>query len=177
MWIDALIGVVAVATLLLAITAVWGLFLGVPSVPTPVPVVRAMIDLANLSGNETIMDLGAGDARLLIEAKKKFPAIKAVGCELNPPVWLIGILRAIFSRVKIELHLQSMLREDLTQVDAIFLYLFPELIGRLTEKFSRELKPGTKIISYMFRLKDREPIETKIVKGYWGESSVYLYRW
>lgn len=177
MWIDALIGVIAVATLLLAVTAVWGLFLGVPSVPTPMPVVYAMIDLAHLSGQETIMDLGAGDARLLITAKKQFPTIKAIGCELNPPVWLIGILRAIFNRAKIELHLRSMLREDLTRADVVFLYLFPELIGKLMQKFSRELKPGTIIISYMFRLKDREPVAIKNVRGYWGESSVYLYRW
>ncbi|HVW66315.1 MAG TPA: class I SAM-dependent methyltransferase [Candidatus Peribacteraceae bacterium] len=175
--LDALIGVIAVATLLLAIAAVWGLFLKVPSMPTPMPVVRTMIDLAHLAGHETILDLGAGDGRLLIEAKRKHPPVRAIGCELNPPVWLLGILRGIFSRVKIELHLRSLLQEDLSQTDVVFLYLFPELLQALTEKFNRELKPGTRIISYMFRLKDREPIETKEVRGYWGKAHVYVYRW
>lgn len=176
MFIDVLIGVIAVVTFLLAVTAVWGLLLKVPSVPTPMPVVRAMIDLARLHGDERIADLGAGDGRLLIEAKKKYPAIKAVGCELNPPVWLLGKIRAWLSRVHIQLHLRSIVHEDLSQTDVVFLYLFPELLQTLTEKFTRELRPGATIISYMFRLKDREPVETQTVRGYWGESTLYLYR-
>lgn len=174
---DILIGAIAIVTLLLAVAALWGLFLRVPSVPTPITVVQTMIDLAQLTGAETIVDLGAGDGRVLIEAKKRYPAIRAVGCELNPTIWLIGKLRALLQHTTIELHLRSILREDLTHADVVFLYLFPELMERLITQFDHELKPGTRIVSYMFRLKDREPVTTKEVRGYWGKATVYVYRW
>jgi hypothetical protein len=175
--IDALIVLIAIVTLLIAITAAWGIFLRVPSVPTPMNIVHAMSDLADLSGHETVMDLGAGDGRLLIAAKKKYPGIRAIGCELNSPVWMLGIIRALILRAKIELHLRSLLKEDLTQADVVFLYLFPELMQRLYQKFEHELKPRTLIISYMFRLPGREPIGTKEVRGYWGKATVYVYQW
>lgn len=174
---DILLGLVALVTASLVITVAVNLWLRVPSVPTPMAVVREMVRYANLNSGDRVVDLGAGDGRLLLEAKRSCPGIIARGCELNPTVWLMGKVRMCVSRHNVSLKLRNALNEDLRDADVIFLYLFPELMGKLAAKFERELTPGTRVLSYMFQLPGREPVTTKKVRGFWGEAKVFAYRW
>ena len=66
---------------------------------------KRMVELAELQGDDTVYDLGCGDARLLIEAKKRFPGIVAIGYELPVGVWLLAKLRVFLSRQKVIVRL------------------------------------------------------------------------
>jgi precorrin-6B methylase 2 len=168
--------VVFVAALLL--TFVMHIWLGVPYIPTPRKVARLMVELAGLRGDETVMDLGAGDGIVLVEAKRAHPGIRAVGCELVPTIWLLGIVyRAIIRAPRVEVRLKNAFAMDVREADVLLLYLIPEVLQRLLPKFEKELKPGTRIVSHAFKLPGREPIEVRTTWKLGGEIPVYLYHW
>ena len=56
----------------------------VPYVPTATEVVEQMLEMAKVSSNDIVYDLGSGDGRIPITAVKKYNAKKATGVEINP---------------------------------------------------------------------------------------------
>lgn len=152
-------------------------FLRVPYVPTPRKVVRDMMTIADLRGDEVVLDLGAGDGRVLRSIKKAHPHVRAIGYELSPTIWLLGKLRLLFSRQKVEWRMQNMFKADVCQANAIFLYLFPELMRDLEKKFDQELSSGTKVISYAFSFPHHTPLKQMTVPWLSGNRQLYLYEW
>lgn len=152
-----LIGILIFSLILFA-TMMTSLILFVPYVPSPMKVVEFMIRKANLKGNETVYDLGCGDARLLITAKKKFPGIRAIGYELPLGVWMLAKIRVLLSKQKVTVRLGNFLRANLSDADVILLYLVPEVMPKLQRKLEAELRKGTRIISHGFAFPSREPI-------------------
>ncbi len=177
MFTDFLIGFVVVVTVLLIVTFAMNIWLRIPSVPTPLPIVDEMVKLAKLKNDDRVFDIGAGDGRMLIAAKRACGGIVAVGYEMIPTIWLIGKLRIFLSHTDVTLRRADALKQNYADADVIFLYLFPAFMEALVEKFKTELRSGTRIVSYMFKLPHHEPIETKKVRGFWGEATVYVYRW
>lgn len=175
---DLLLGFAAFLTLFLCVTVVWHVAYPVPFVSTPYPVIRAMIRMARLKGGERVYDLGAGDGRLLQEVVKAYPGIKAIGCEVIPTVWFLGIARRFIRRTPYVLKLKDALKEDLTSADCIFLYLFPSVMEKLAAKFDRELRPGAVVISNTFRIPGRTEQSTDAVRLATGREVVlYRYVW
>lgn len=168
--------IVVICALLL--TVIMHLWLGVPYVPTPWVIADEMVSLGRVADGDTVMDLGAGDGRVLVAAKRRFPGIRAVGCELVPTIWLLGVVyRACIRAPKVEVRLGDAFKQDLREVDVLLVYLIPGIMTALVPKFERELKPGTRIVSHAFRLPGREPKETRQVERWGRMSSVYLYEW
>lgn len=153
------------------------LWVPVPYIPTPRKVVDRMVALAALKTGDRVYDLGAGDCRLLITAKRSVAGAQAVGYELSPVVWLLGRLRIARSGLQIALRFGDARKADLRDADCIFLYLMPKPMKELQEKFNRELKPGTCVVSYVFRFPDRAPEKTEKVPWLGKERSVLVYRW
>jgi precorrin-6B methylase 2 len=171
-----LVAGVSVAILITAIKHIW---YGVPFVPTPQHLVDAMVELAELKPGDRVYDLGAGDGRTLITAVKAQPLIRATGFEGAPLVWLLGMLRTWNARNRIAFMRKNFYHQDLSDADVIFTYLSPEAMQKLMKKFGQELKPGTKIISHAFRLRELTPAAQRDVpRKLWGGSgSVFLYVW
>ena len=144
---------------------------------TPPEIRDVMLHVAGLAGKEMVYDIGAGDGRLLIAAKRLHPGIRAVGYENALGVWLIGKLRILLSGQDVTLLLRNALRDDLSGADAVFLYLGPEMMRELEAKFDRELRPGTKVISHSFHFPHRAPSEDQTLP--WGRrmKHVLLYVW
>lgn len=159
------------------VTVVYQLFIKIPFVPTPGHITDAMISLIEWKGDETIIDLGAGDGRVLEEIKKRYPGAIARGCEIVPTVWLLGVFRAFMKRSGVRLRLGSMFHEDVSHADVIILYLFPGAMEKLSQKFERELPIGTRILCHTFGLKNRVPEREIRVPRLGGDVSVFLYRW
>lgn len=159
------------------LTVVMHAVLGVPYVPTPKRVVRTMVGLVPFRGGETVYDLGCGDARLLIAAKRAHPDIRAIGCEIVPTIWLLAVVRRFFSRTDVTLHMRSVFDEDLHDADVIFLYIMPFLIAKLMPKFRRELKDGTVIVCRSFPLLGITPLKTQTLPWLGSTTSLFLYRW
>lgn len=170
---DIALLVLCLAVAALAVTLVQHLFLTVPFIPTPARTVDAMIEAAQLRGTETVCDLGAGDARLLIAAKRRYPDCTAFGCELVWAVWLLGKLRIALAGQRIRLARTSVYAMDVREADVVFLYLFPSMMQKLADKFDRELRPGTTVISHAFRFPGREP--RRIIEH--GGKKILVYGW
>ena len=62
--------------------ALTGDSLDVPYVPTPQSVVDKMLDIAKVTGEDYLIDLGSGDGRIPIAAAKRFGA-KGLGVDID----------------------------------------------------------------------------------------------
>lgn len=175
--IDIGIALLAIWVIFLVVMLVSTLFLKAPFVPTPRKVVRKMIELADLNGNEAVYDLGAGDARLLIEAKRMHPNIIAKGYELSFPVYLFGKFRIWLARIQVMFAMKNFLTQDVSDADCVFLYLMPGAMKSLEKKFEKELKKGTKIVSHAFSFPNRTPVKEEMVPWLKGENNLRLYIW
>lgn len=123
---------------------------GAPFVPSTNKTSSTMIDLADITKNDVIYDLGSGDGRLLFLAQKK-GAKKAIGFEINPLLVLYTKLRILLTRKKnISVTMQNFWTANYKQADVIFIYLLPWKMEALGEKLRKELKPEARIVSNSF---------------------------
>lgn len=133
-----------------------------PYYPSNKKAIEAMLKLAKLDGDESIVDLGSGDGRLVFETAKRKLCRKATGIEHNPFFVLFCRIRALFSknRAKISFKYGSFYSHDLSQYDVIFCYLLPETMRKLEPKFKKELKAGTIVVSNTFHIDGFKEIGT-----------------
>lgn len=136
-----------------------------PFVPTTRLASKSMVALARLKGTERVYDLGAGDGAVLIEAVRLFPKLRATGIERVITIRWIGKIRMWISGIHVELRGGDIFNANVSDADVIFLYLMPEIMNKLEEKFTKELRPGTIIVSHAFRFPNREAQETLKTDG------------
>lgn len=163
--------------LVIVVTTVAHIWVPVPVVPTPNHIIETALTMAKLKGNETFLDLGAGDGRALIIAKKRYPKITAIGSELIPTVWLFGKLRIWLSKQDVTLLLCDARKQDVSKADCIFLYLIPGIMDDIQKKFDTELRPGTKVLSYAFAFPSKKAAEEKDVPWITGTRKLRMYVW
>lgn len=139
-------------------------------VPTPLPIVKKMLELAEVKPGETLYDLGSGDGRILIVAARDFGA-KAIGVEIDRRLIATSLKRLQVERLeeKVKVMEGNFFTTDIGDADVVTLYLRQDTNNRLGEKFKRELRPGTRIVSYVFHIAGWTP--TKADKA----SHIYLY--
>ncbi len=163
---------------LLLISAFFHLKWMVAFVPTPRGIADAMIDAAEVKPGDRVYDLGAGDGRVLARAMQRVPGIKAVGYEGSVLVYVLALIRNILSRYKPEMRMENFFDVDLSDADVIFTYLSVATMQRLKEKFAKELKPGTRVVSHAFTMKGLTPEFVKDVPmAFMGTTRIHLYRW
>lgn len=135
---------------------------GVPFVSSPSYDLKNICKAVELKKGEIIYDLGCGKANLLTVASKEFGA-RGVGYEISlwPYVW--ARLRILMLGADVEMHLQDFFKADLSRANVVFCYLFPEIMAKLEPKFKTELKPGSRVVSYSFKLPNVEP--SQIIDG------------
>lgn len=133
-------------------------------------VARAMCRLAKIGRDDIIYDLGSGDGTALIVAAKEFGA-KGIGIEIDPLRALISTLALHSAKVqsRIIIKRKNFFAEDLSPATIIFAYLVPKALERLKPKFLKELKPGTLVISYRYK------IDLPLV-AYDKTNDIYLYK-
>ena len=129
-------------------------------VPTPERVIRRMLQMADTTSRDLVIDLGSGDGRIPIYAAKHFGA-RAIGIELEANLVRLSREKAAGEGVS---HLATFLQQDLYQADlaratVIALYISPGVMSRLKPRLLR-LAPGTRIVSHQFELDDWQPDET-----------------
>jgi len=135
--------------------------------PTPYPVVSAMLRLAGVRAGDRLFDLGAGDGRIVIAAAREY-GIHAVGIELDPHK--VAEARANVHRAGldhlVEIRQGDALEADLSGATVVTLFLFPEINARLEPKLRSELAPGTRIVSHRFGLGAWPPQRRAGASGY-----------
>ncbi|MFA5125251.1 MAG: class I SAM-dependent methyltransferase [Patescibacteria group bacterium] len=128
---------------LVLLTAAYGAYSAAPWLPTRRRDVQRMMDLAEIKNGCKIYDLGCGDGRLVFEAAKR--GATATGVEIFFLPWLYARIKSFFiPRTKILFG--DLFFQDISDADTIFIFLLDKSYKRLTEKFSRELKPGAQVI-------------------------------
>ncbi|MBU7586960.1 MAG: class I SAM-dependent methyltransferase [Nostoc sp. TH1S01] len=143
----------------------------VPYVPTPQPVVDAMLQVAKVGKNDVLYDLGSGDGRIVVTAAQKY-GTRGVGIDINPERIQEANANAQKAGVtdRVEFRQQDLFKTDLSQATVITLYLLPEVNLRLRPEILK-LKPGTRIVSHAFDMGDWKPQQTLQVDGktiyYW----------
>lgn len=114
---------------------------------------RIMCKLAKVSKKDTVYELGSGNATALIIAAKEFGA-KGVGIEIDP--LRVSVSKLMISRNKlqnqVEIKKKNFFDVDISSATVIFVYLVPKALERLKPKFLKELKPGTRIVSYRYKI-------------------------
>ncbi len=144
----------------------------VPYVPTPQPVVDAMLQLAQVNSNDVIYDLGSGDGRIPITAAQRF-GIRSVGVDINPQRVQEANANAQKAGVtnRVEFRQQDLFETDLRNATVVTLYLLPDVNLKLRPKLLRELRPGTRIVSHAFDMGDWQPQQVQQVDG----KTIYLW--
>ena len=144
---------------------------GAPFVPTPKAAVDAALDLAQVKAGEKLVDIGAGDGRVLVMAAKR--GAKVVGYELSPFLWLLAVISLMKNKVKGSVKLRDGFAANMSDVDVLFLFLMPKTLPNLMRELKEKLRPGTRIVTYTFPLKDWVADAEKNIEGV---GKVYLYR-
>ncbi len=143
-----------------------------PYVRTPPEVVTAMLKLAGVKSSDTVYDLGCGDGRIVIAAAKEFGA-HGVGFDIDPE--RIAESRAnaqragVASLVKFEV--KDIFDADIRPATVVALYLLSDINLRLRPKLLNDLKPGTRIVSHTFDMREWKHDKDQIIGG----SHIYLW--
>jgi SAM-dependent methyltransferase len=141
---------------------------GAPFVPTPLPVVERMLELAKVTPGDVVYDLGSGDGRVVITAAQRYGA-RGVGIELNP-VWVRDARRfaeALGVADKVTFRIEDLFTTDLREATVVTLYLYPAMNRKLAPRLLAELKPGARIVSHEYGIGDWPPdrTESMVVNG------------
>ena len=133
-------------------------------VPTPQALVDKMLDMAKVTPNDFVIDLGSGDGRTVITAAKR--GSKALGIEYNPDMVELSKRNAakegVFDRAN--LIKADLFESDFSQAQVITMFLLSSINLKLRPKILN-LKPGTRIVSNTFDMGDWKPDESATVPG------------
>lgn len=129
---------------------------------------NSMIKLLDIKPGQSSVDLGSGDARIVIELAKL--GVKAYGYEINP--LLVFISRRNIKKAGLEhkakIYWKNYWSSDLSRYDIITVYGIPHMMKRLEKKLSNELKSGARVASNHFPFPTWQP-RKKL-------GNVYLYQ-
>jgi SAM-dependent methyltransferase len=120
-------------------------------IPTPQIVVDRMLDMARVTKNDFVMDLGSGDGRTVITAAKR--GARAMGIEYNPEMVEFARCNAQKAGVRATFVKADLFETDFSQATVITMFLLPDINLKLRPKILG-LKPGTRIVSNTFTMGD-----------------------
>jgi SAM-dependent methyltransferase len=130
-------------------------------VPTWEPIVYKMLELANVTKDDVVYDLGSGDGRIVILAAQKYGA-RGVGIELQPR--LVEISREVAREAQVSDRVTflegDLFEANISAATVVTLFLSDSVNRQLEAKLKRELRPGTRIVSHQFRIGDWPPDRT-----------------
>jgi hypothetical protein len=133
-------------------------------VPTPQELVEKMLDIAKVTPQDYVIDLGSGDGRTVITAAKH--GAKALGIEYNPDMVELSKRNAAKEGVsdKATFMKADLFEADLSQAQVITMFLLPDINLKLRPKLLN-LKPGTRVVSNSFTMGEWQADETASVKN------------
>ena len=148
-----------------------------PFVPTPQDVVDRMLELAGVSENDVVYDLGCGDGRIVITAAERYGA-RGVGIDIDPQ--RVAESRANAERAGVT-HLVEFIQQDALEVDVsdatvVTLYLLSSSNMKLRPMLTSQLGPGARIVSHAFSMGNWEADQIERFTDTRGNTRT-LYLW
>jgi len=134
-------------------------------IPTPDALVTRMLKLAQVRSTDFVVDLGAGDGKIVIAAAKEFGA-RGLGLEYDPK--LVGHAQHNASEAGVsalaEFRQADIFATDFSRADVVTMYLLPDLNLKLRPTLMA-MKPGTRVVSHQFTMGNWRPDETSWVQN------------
>jgi tRNA A58 N-methylase Trm61 len=148
-----------------------------PFVTTPADVVERMLTLAKVGPRDVVYDLGSGDGRIVIAAALKFGA-RGVGIDIDPARVAEAEENARRAGVadRVTFRLGDALEADVSDATVVTLYMLSVINVSLRPMLTRDLRPGTRIVSHSFAMGDWEPQTVDTFRDAAGTSRT-LYLW
>ena len=179
---DAMLLGYTAATIVIGAVA-WVLFAtlrtDVPFVPTLRKDLRTVFTLADIHPSDTVVELGSGDGRFVIDAVGRFGAQRGIGYDLSRPLVAIARLRARWRGVDDRV---SFVRSDarscnVSSATLVYLYLVPVFVDELAGSTLLKLAPGARVLSSDFPIDTAKHRAFRLVRfeRLSREGSVYLY--
>jgi predicted RNA methylase len=169
-FLDIILPLIVAVIIIVSISILWPIIIGAAWSPSSKKVVNKMLEMAEVDSQDILYDLGSGDGRIVAEAARKYEAV-GIGIEADP-------LRVFWSRVNLRLlNLNNqtsiiwgdIFNKDLSRATVVTVFLWQKTNKKLKEKLTRELKPGTRVVSHIWTFSGWTPVEVD------QEERVYLY--
>jgi SAM-dependent methyltransferase len=125
-------------------------------VPTPDALVERMLDMAQVTAQDTVIDLGSGDGRTVIAAARR--GARALGIEFNPE--MVALSRRNARRAGVETRARfeqaDLFETDFSEATVITMFLLPSINLKLRPRILA-MRPGTRVVSNSFNMDAWEP--------------------
>jgi len=150
-------------------------------VPSPDQVVERMLQMAQTTAGDFVVDLGSGDGKIVITAAQRYGA-RAMGVEFNPDMVALSRDNARKAGVadKVSIVQGDFFKVDFSKATVLTLYLLPDLNIKLRPKILA-LKPGTRVVSHSFDMQEWAPDELSMLDGkrayFWVVPATVAGRW
>jgi len=134
-------------------------------VPTPSPVVDLMLDVAKLTPQDFVIDLGSGDGRIVIAAGRR--GARGFGVDLNANLVDLSNAEAARQGVaeRVQFHVRDMFQTDLSPASVLTTYLLPQLNVRVRPQLLKQMKPGSRVVTYAFHMGEWQPEQVAQING------------
>lgn len=148
-------------------------------VPTSEEVVLKMLEVAKVTKDDIVYDLGCGDGRIVVLAAKKFGA-RGVGVDIDPDRVKEANENVRKNEVEklVEIRLGDALKvPDISRATVVTLYMLPEFNQKVKPILERELKPGARVVSHDFEVPGWKPdsVVTVSERNGFRDHVIYLY--
>ncbi|NYB51639.1 MAG: SAM-dependent methyltransferase [Methanobacteriaceae archaeon] len=129
-----------------------------------------MLEMAEVDSRDLVYDLGSGDGRIVIEAAARYQAL-GIGVEADP-------LRVFWSNIKIrkrklgqqvKIIWGNIFDQNLSHATVVVVFLWGRTNEKLKDKLQEELRPGTRIVSYVWKFNGWKPVKVD------EKERLYLY--
>ncbi|MGE0702559.1 MAG: class I SAM-dependent methyltransferase [Vicinamibacterales bacterium] len=143
-------------------------------VPSPQVTVERMLDVAKITPQDFVMDLGSGDGRNIIAAARR--GARALGVEYNPDMVTLSRRNAAEAGVgdRAQFVEGDMFEADISKASALILFLLPDNLVRLRDKFLN-MRPGSRIVVNTFGIAEWDPDHREQIENCTSWCSVMLY--
>jgi hypothetical protein len=160
--------------LVLLIPTAYAGYIGAPYAPTFMAVVKKAFDHLDISDDDVLVDLGAGDGRIMLEASHR--GAKTLGYELSPVMWFIAWIR-LWKQPKATIKWRNFYKQRLpVDTTLIFIFLMPKHMGEVAEFLAKQsLGQVRYIMAYAFPFPE-EVTPLTIVREP-KCAPVYVYQW
>ena len=149
-------------------------FRKLPYVPIRLEDIPRLITIADIKGEKIFYDLGSGDGRVLIGFARAHKELACSGYEISSFYVFVTNLKARLNRLKnCRAKKADMFTVDVSDADIVYVYPNPKFAKLINEKILKNLKKGTKVISYCFPIVGLTPTKTSDI---YGKREIFLYK-
>ena len=141
----------------------------------PKNIIRKMYRMIGLTSEDIVYELGCGMGDAMVIANKEFGA-KAIGIEIDPLRIFLAKINVWKHHAEVKIIKDNFFNIDLSSATVIIVYLVPKALGRLSPKLIKELKKGTRIVSYKYKFPEKvDGKKIKLVKED-KKNEIYCYK-